>query len=153
MKLSAVITEITRLGSEFNPLHARRLEAFGVKRGRDEHSAFVHKVEMCLNNADFKSMTRDQLDVYLFLRDADASMAKIATKFLQLDPMDQSMADFKTPLRETENSPWYGTQKNGDTQNSQRWCAACSSATHNESSCSGVCKHCSGHGHREEKCR
>ena len=55
MKLSAVITEITRLGSEFNPLHARRMEAFGVKRGRDEHSAFLHKVKMCLDKADLKA--------------------------------------------------------------------------------------------------
>ena len=131
MKLSAVITEITRLGSEFNPLHARRLEAFGVKRGRDEHSAFVHKVEMCLNNADFKSMTRNELTVHLFLRDAEATMAKMATEFLQLDPKDQSMADLQTTLRQTENSPWYGAQKHGakyrgsgNTQAGQRWCAA-----------------------------
>ena len=58
---------------------------------------------MALDNADFKSMTRDQLAVHLVLRDADASMAKIATEFLQLDPNDQSMADFRTKLRQTEH--------------------------------------------------
>ena len=84
MELAAVMTEIIGMGSEFNPLHVRRLEAFGVKRGRDEHLAFLHKVEFCLDNADFKSMKRDQLAVHLFLRDADASMARIATEFLQL---------------------------------------------------------------------
>ena len=84
MELAAVMTEIIGMGSEFNPLHVRTLEAFGVKRGRDEHLAFLHKVEFCLDNADFKSMKRDQLAVHLFLRDADASMARIATEFLQL---------------------------------------------------------------------
>ena len=37
IELATVMTEITRLGSEFNPLHARRLEAFAVKRGGDDH--------------------------------------------------------------------------------------------------------------------
>ena len=59
MELAKVMTEITQLGSEFNPLHARRSEAFAVKRGRNEHSAFLHKVEMALDNADFKSMPRE----------------------------------------------------------------------------------------------
>ena len=60
---------------------------------------------MALDKADFKSKTRDQLAVHLFLRDADAdaSMAKIATEILQLDPNDQSMADFRTKLRQTEH--------------------------------------------------
>ena len=49
------MTEITQLSSELNPLHARRMEAFGVKRGRDEHSAFLHKLKMCLDNADLKA--------------------------------------------------------------------------------------------------
>ena len=127
MELAAVMTEITRLGSEFNPLHARRSEAFAVKRGRDEHSAFLHKVEMALDNAHFKSMTRDRLAVHL-------------------DPKDQSMADFRTTLRQTENSPWYGAQKHGakyrgsgNTQSGQRWCEACSSTTHDESSCWEIC--------------
>ena len=40
-KMATVMTEISRLGSEFNPLHARRLKAFGVKRGGDEHLAFL----------------------------------------------------------------------------------------------------------------
>ena len=83
MESATVMTEIMRLGSEFN---ARRLEAFVLKRGGDEHSAFLHKVKMCLDNADFRSMTRNQLAVHLFLRYTDASMAKIATEFLQLDP-------------------------------------------------------------------
>ena len=113
MELAAVMTEITQLGSESNPLHARRLDGFAVRRGRDEHSGFLHKVEMCLYNADFKSMTRYQLAVHLFLRDADASMAKNTTEFLQLDPKDQSMVDFRTALRQTENYPWYGAQKHG----------------------------------------
>ena len=65
------MTEITQLGSELNPLHARRLEALGVKRGGEEPSAFLLKIEMCLDNDDFKSMTRDQLAVHLFFRDAD----------------------------------------------------------------------------------
>ena len=85
------------------------MEAFAVKSGRDEHSAFLHKVEMALDDADFKSMTKDQLLVHLFLRDADASI----TKFFQLDPKEQSMEDFRTTLRQTENSPWYGAQKHG----------------------------------------
>ena len=52
------------------------------ERGGDEYLAFLHKVEMCLDNANFKRMTRDQLAVHLFLRYTDASMAKIATEFL-----------------------------------------------------------------------
>ena len=34
--------------------------------------------------------------------DADSSMVKIATEFVHLDPTDQSMADFRTKLRQTE---------------------------------------------------
>ena len=94
MELAAAMTEITGLGSEFNPP--------GVKRGGDEYSALLHKVKICLKNPDFKSITRDQLAVHLFLRDADTSMAKIATQFLQVDPKDQSMADFRTTLRQTK---------------------------------------------------
>ena len=56
-------------------------------------------------------MTRDQLTVYLFLRDADASMTEIATEFPELNPKDQSMANFRTTLRQTENSSWYEAQK------------------------------------------
>ena len=141
MELATVMTEIMRLGSEFN---ARRLEAFILKRGGDEHSAFLHKVKMCLDNADFKSMTRNELTVHLFLRDAEATMAKMATEFLQLDPKDQSMADLRTTLRQTENSPWYGAQKHGakymgsgDAQAGQRWCAACSSSTNIKVSAGG----------------
>ena len=44
MELAAVMTEMRWLSSEFNPLHSRRLEAFGVKRGGYEHPVFVHKV-------------------------------------------------------------------------------------------------------------
>ena len=58
MELAAVMTEMRRLSSEFNPLHSRTLEAFGVKRGGDKHPAFLHKVDMRLDNADFKSMKR-----------------------------------------------------------------------------------------------
>ena len=57
MNLAAVMTEITRLGAEFNPLHARRLDLFNVKKGQDDHAAFLHKIEQALNNADFKNMS------------------------------------------------------------------------------------------------
>ena len=35
-ELATVMPEITQLRSEFNLLHARRLEAFAVKRSRDD---------------------------------------------------------------------------------------------------------------------
>ena len=46
MELGGVMTEIIRLGAKVNPLHARRLEAFVVKRGNDDHSTFLYQVEM-----------------------------------------------------------------------------------------------------------
>ena len=59
-----------------------------AQRGDTSASNQVSVATTCqpLDNADFTSMTRDQLAVHLFLQDTDSSMAKIATEFLLLEP-------------------------------------------------------------------
>ena len=53
------------------------------------------------------------------------------------------MADFRTTVRQTENSPWYNQKHgarytgSGDSQAGARFCSACNSSTHSESKCWG----------------
>lgn len=80
------------------------------------------------------------------------------------------MADFRTEVRRTETSPWYGTKSqakyvgggagagtgagNGaGAGGAGRYCTACASSTHTDAQCWGICDFCGGRGHKSELCR
>ena len=83
MDLDGVIREILEFGSEYNPLLARRLALFHMKRESDDHSPstvqYFHKIGQALGNADFKKMSHNQLAVHLCLSGADSIMANQAS--------------------------------------------------------------------------
>ena len=51
--LPGVMSEITKLGAEFNPLHQRRLNVFNVKRQGEAHSEFLHRLEQAVDSMDY----------------------------------------------------------------------------------------------------
>ena len=67
LDLVGVMTLITQLGSEFNPLHQRRLSVFNVKRQGEEHSMFLHRLEQAVDIMDYNNMSRDEFVLHLFL--------------------------------------------------------------------------------------
>ena len=52
MNLDGVLSEIIKLGAEFNPLHARRVALFNVKRQGDRYRMFLYRIEQALDMAE-----------------------------------------------------------------------------------------------------
>ena len=71
LDLPGVMSEITKLGAEFNPLHQRRLSVFNIKRQGEAHSEFLHRLELAVDSMDYDAMTRNEFVMHLFLSQSD----------------------------------------------------------------------------------
>ena len=106
--LPGLMSEITKLGAEFNPIHQRRLNVFNVRRQGEAHSEFLHRLEQSVDAMDYETMTRNQFVIHLFLSQADSVMGKQAAEFLQAPSSSQNMADFRTDQADRDFSlVWY----------------------------------------------
>ena len=94
---------------------------------------------------------------------SDNIMSKLAMEVLSSS--NPTVADLRSKIAETENSLWYGNNRNlgkfaGGSPGAGagaaggqgglpqgRFCKPCNSVSHWESQCFGVCPHCSKRGH------
>lgn len=115
-----------------------RLALFHLKRGLDDHSTHLHKIEQALGNANFKKMSRNQLAPPVS-EGGWFDYGEPSKSISQLDQKGQSMAEFMSTVRQTENLPWYGTKRgakytgSGDPRSGARLCSTCNSSTNTES--------------------
>ena len=67
------------------PKHTRRMLLLNTNRGSDKHSNFLEKIVENYSAIEFEQMTGEELQIHLFIRDADPQMSKIATEILEKD--------------------------------------------------------------------
>ena len=70
-----------------------------TKRGSDKHSDFLERISENYSVAEFEKMRGEELQIDLFIRDADPQMSKIATEILEKDT--PTMQQLKTKVKET----------------------------------------------------
>ena len=56
-----------------------------TKRGSDKHSDFLERISENDSVAEFEKMSGEELQIHLFIRDADPQMSRIATEVLEKD--------------------------------------------------------------------
>ena len=66
-----------------DPKHTRRMKLLQTKRGSDKHSDFLERLKENYNVAEFEEMSGDEVQIHLFIREADAQMSRIATEILE----------------------------------------------------------------------
>ena len=90
------------------------------------------------NEAKFEEMSRDEYQIHLFIREADAQIPRIATEILEKE--NPAIHQLTTKIKETEAAVWYNQRKEfGKMADMKRevskFCKPCNSKTHNESDC------------------
>ena len=55
-----------------DPKHTRHMLFLQKKRGSDKHSDFLERLKENYNLAEFEEMSGDELQIHLFIREADA---------------------------------------------------------------------------------
>ena len=163
------IMDLIRIEAETrNPLHGRRMLLLKLAlKKTGSHSDHLMKLEKHMEISDWESMTKDEFLIHLFAEGcSDNIMSKLAMEVLSSDK--PTVADLRKKIAETENSLWYGNNRNlgkfaggspgdgatgGQGPPQGRFCKPCGTTSHWESQCFGICPHCGKRGHKGEWCR
>ena len=162
---------VIAVANENNPVHGRRMDLLKMRRGSQDHSQWLYKLETAMELTKWEDWTKESMIVHLFLESADTEMSKLATAMLAKEKVD--LSDLRMQIRAIENSVWYkpkfqakyvqqpktwetdgveGAGGPGVPNGGLKWCGDCKSKTHNTEACWGVCPHCGRRGHRQEFC-
>ena len=137
-----------------DPKHTRRVKLLQTKRGSDSHSDFLERLKEKYCVAEFEKMSGDESMIHLFIQEAYAQMARIATEILERE--NRSIYMLVNKIKETEVAGWYNHNKEFGRMANMRapkFCKPCYSKTHNESECWGPCEICGQRNHQSKYCR
>ena len=169
--LKEAMKVVMDVASENNPVHGRRMDLLKMRRGSQDHSQWLYKLETAMELTKWEDWTKESMIVHLFLESADTEMSKLATAMLAKESVN--LSDLRMEIRAIENSTWYkpkfqakyvqqpktwetdgveGAGGPGVPNGGLKWCGDCKSKTHNTEACWGVCPHCGKRGHRQEFC-
>ena len=105
-ELTKALEDEAKLG---DPKHTRRVKLLQTRRGSDSHSDFLERLKEAFSVIEFHKMSGDEFLIHLFIREADAQMAKIALEILEREKPSIHMLVNK--IKETEAAVWYNHKK------------------------------------------
>ena len=93
------------VASENNPVHGIRMDLLKMRRGSQDHSQGLYKLETAMELTKWEDWTKESMIVHLFLESADTEMSKLDTAMLAKEKVD--LSDLRMQIRAIENSVWY----------------------------------------------
>ena len=88
--LKGAMAVVMAVASENNPVHGRRMDLLKMRRGSQDHSQWLHKLEAVIELTKYEVWSKDKMIVHWFLESADTEMSKLATTMLSKDKVDLS---------------------------------------------------------------
>ena len=103
--LKGAMAVVMAVASENNPVHGRRMDLLKMRRGSQDHSQWLHKLEAAIELTKYEEWSKEKMIVHLFLESADTEMSKLATTMLSKDTVN--LSELRIQIRAIENSVWY----------------------------------------------
>ena len=108
--LKEAMEVVMAVASENNPVHGRRMDLLKMRRGSQDHSQWLYKLETAMELTKWEEWTKESMIVHLFLESADTEMSKLATAMLSKEKVD--LSELRMQIRAVENSVWYKPKYN-----------------------------------------
>ena len=103
--LMGAMAVVMAVASENNPVHGRRMDLLKMRRGSQDHSQWLYKLETAIELTKYEEWSKEKMIVHLFLESADTEMSKLATAMLAKDTV--SLSELRMQIRAIENSVSY----------------------------------------------
>ena len=100
--LKEAMEVVMAVACENNPVHGRRMDLLKMRRGSQDHSQWLHKLEAAMELTKWEEWNKESMIVYLFLESADTEMSKLATTMLSKDKVN--LSELRIQIRAVENS-------------------------------------------------
>ena len=108
--LKKAMEVVMAVASENNPEYGRRMDLLKMRRGSQDHSQWLHKLEAAMELTKWEEWNKESMIVHLFLESADTEMSKLATTMLSKEKVD--LSELRMQIRAVENSVWYKPNNN-----------------------------------------
>ena len=110
LSLDTILNTLESEAKKGDPKHNRRLRMMNdIRRGSEAHSDYMNKLIEASRIIEFESMTLDELIIHLFIRDADATMSKIAQDELMV--AQPNVYNVVNMIQQYESQSWYNPKK------------------------------------------